>query len=50
MYAFKVVTTTLMILLIISMVFSGLKAKSSGKAVFSVMIVIVGMGIVAIWG
>lgn len=50
MYAYKVVTTTLMILLIVSLVFSGLKSKKGGKLVCMVMMIITGMGIVAIWG
>ena len=50
MYAFKIVTTTLMSMLMISLLFSGLKSAKKGKMVSGAMILIVGMGIVASWG
>lgn len=50
MYAFKVMVTTLMLILIGILVYSGLKAKGNGKSVSLIMIVIEALGIIAIWG
>ena len=50
MYAFKVMVTTLMLILIGTLVYSGVKAKDSGKSVSLIMIIIEALGIIAIWG
>ena len=50
MYAFKVMVTTLMLILIGTLAYSGVKAKGSGKSVSLIMIVIEALGIIAIWG
>lgn len=50
MYAYKVVTTTLLILEMVSLIFSGLKSSKNGKVVSMAFFLLSGMAIVAIWG
>lgn len=50
MYAFKVVATTLQMLLIIAIVGSGLKANAQVKRTCCIMLLVCAMSVVAIWG
>lgn len=50
MYAFKVMTTTLITILMFTMLYVGLKSKDSTKYVIAMMIIIEAMGIISIWG
>lgn len=50
MYAFKVMVTTLLLILIGSLTYSGVKSKGSSKFVALVMMIIECLGVIAIWG
>ena len=50
MYEFKVMVTTLLLILIGSLAYSGIKSTGSGKYVSLIMMIIEGLSIVAIWG
>lgn len=50
MYAFKVMVTTLLLILIGTLTYSGVKSTGSEKYVSMVMIIIEALSIVAIWG
>ena len=50
MYAYKVFTTTIMGILMISLLWAGLKADKSGKIVTLIMFAVQALGIIAIWG
>ena len=50
MYTFKVIVTTLMFLLEMSLIYTGAKSEKQGRMVSLVMFLIVGLGMCAIWG
>ena len=50
MYAFKVVTSTIIILWFLVLSYVGLKTDKKGKAVAVIMAVIETLSLIAIWG
>lgn len=50
MYAFKVFTSTLMIIMIALMFYSAYKNEKSGRITALLMAIIYALGIIAIWG
>lgn len=50
MYAFKVMTTTLIMILMLIAFYVGLKSKDYAKTAIVVILVVLTMGVIAIWG
>lgn len=50
MYAFKVVVTTLIFLMMIMVVFAALRGSKNTKVYSAIYIIIQGLCIIAIWG
>lgn len=50
MYAFKVMVTTLLLILIGALIYAGVKNSGSGRNVALVMILVEMLSVVAIWG
>lgn len=50
MYAFKVMTTTLIIIFMLIALYVGLKSRDSTKVAIVVILVVLTMGVIAIWG
>ena len=50
MFAYRVMVTTLMGLEMVTLILSGLQCEKKGKIVSILMFLVLGMGIIAIWG
>lgn len=50
MYAFKVMSTTLITLFMLVLFYVGLKSKDSIKLCIAIMLIVEAMGIISIWG
>jgi len=50
MYAYRVIVSTLVVLLMVGLVFSALNSKGSGKSGAMIIFVVLGAALVAIWG